>query len=69
MINIYDKGQPCLGLCRVKVPLPGAKGVAKDIPIGTIYGGVMPFVLATLVAAGIIFVVPSLATWLPGLLK
>jgi tripartite ATP-independent transporter DctM subunit len=45
------------------------KGVAKDIPIGTIYTGVLPFVLATVVAICIIFAVPSLATWLPGILK
>lgn len=44
------------------------KGVAKDIPIGTIYRGVFPFVLATLVVVGLILILPPLATWLPNLL-
>ena len=44
------------------------KGVAKDIPIGTIFRGVFPFVLATVVVAGLIFILPPLATWLPNLL-
>lgn len=45
------------------------RAMAKDVPISTIYSGVLPFVLATLVVIGIVFAVPSLATWLPGLLK
>ena len=45
------------------------KAVAKDIPIDTIYAGAMPFVLATVVVIAILFAVPSLVTWLPGILK
>ncbi|OGO21376.1 MAG: hypothetical protein A2144_03745 [Chloroflexi bacterium RBG_16_50_9] len=44
------------------------KGLAKDIPIGTIYRGVFPFVMGTVLVIGIIFAVPPIATWLPSLL-
>jgi tripartite ATP-independent transporter DctM subunit len=45
------------------------KGIAKDIPMGTIYRGALPFVLATLIAIALIFIAPPLATWLPAFLK
>ena len=45
------------------------KGMAPDIPIGTIYRGALPFVLAAIVAIAIVFLLPSLATWLPGIIK
>ena len=45
------------------------KGVSRDIPIGTIYRGVFPFVLATLAVIGLIFILPPLTTWLPNLLR
>ena len=45
------------------------KNIRKDIPIATIYKGTLPFVLATIAAIIIIFLVPSLATWLPNLIK
>lgn len=41
------------------------QGVAKDLPIGTIYRGVMPFVALQLFVVAIVWVFPSLATWLP----
>jgi tripartite ATP-independent transporter DctM subunit len=44
------------------------KGMAPEIPIGTIYRGAFPFVGAAVVAIAIVFLVPPLATWLPGLL-
>jgi tripartite ATP-independent transporter DctM subunit len=44
------------------------KGMAQDIPIGTIYRGAIPFIIAAVVVIAIVFVVPSLATWLPNLL-
>ena len=44
------------------------KGMAPDIPIGTIYRGAIPFIFAAVVAIAIVFIVPSLATWLPSLL-
>ena len=45
------------------------KGVAKDIPIGVMYKGILPFVAASLAVLTLIFFVPSLSTWLPNLLK
>jgi len=45
------------------------KGMAPDIPIGTIYKGALPFVLAAVVIIAFIFLIPPLATWLPGILK
>jgi len=45
------------------------KGVVKDIRVTTIYRGVMPFVVSSLVVAVIIFVFPSVATWLPYSMK
>jgi C4-dicarboxylate transporter DctM subunit len=45
------------------------KGIAKEIPIGTMYAGIMPFVLASMVCMIITFFVPILSTWLPNLMK
>jgi tripartite ATP-independent transporter DctM subunit len=45
------------------------KGITKDIPIGVMYSGIMPFVVAAIAAMVITFFVPSLSTWLPNLLK
>jgi tripartite ATP-independent transporter DctM subunit len=45
------------------------KNIRKEVPIASIYKGTLPFVLATIVAIAIIFLVPSLATWLPNLIK
>jgi tripartite ATP-independent transporter DctM subunit len=44
------------------------KGMAPDIPIGTIYRGALPFIVAAVLVIAIVFLVPILATWLPGLL-
>jgi tripartite ATP-independent transporter DctM subunit len=45
------------------------KGMAPDIPIGTIYRGAFPFVIAAAIVVVIVFLLPPLATWLPGILK
>ena len=44
------------------------KGIAKDVPIRTIYGGVGPFVLADLVRTALILIFPQIALFLPGLM-
>jgi tripartite ATP-independent transporter DctM subunit len=44
------------------------KAMAPDIPIGTIYRGAFPFIIATVVVIAIVFFYPPLATWLPGML-
>jgi tripartite ATP-independent transporter DctM subunit len=45
------------------------KGMNNDIPIGTIYKGSFPFVVGSLVGIIIIFLIPSLSTWLVVALK
>jgi len=41
------------------------KGVAKDIPIQTIYRGIIPFVVIQVVGLLIALLWPSLILWLP----
>ncbi len=43
-------------------------GVAKDIPLGTIYKGVMPFTLTIIVGIIILTAFPNIALLLPGLM-
>jgi tripartite ATP-independent transporter DctM subunit len=45
------------------------KNIRREVPIASIYKGTLPFVLATVAAVAIIFLVPSLTTWLPNLMK
>ena len=42
------------------------KGMAKDVPLITIYQGVLPFVGALAVLLAALILVPEIATWLPG---
>jgi C4-dicarboxylate transporter DctM subunit len=44
-------------------------GVAKDVPLGTIFKGIMPFWIAMMVAIAILIAFPQLALFLPNLLK
>jgi C4-dicarboxylate transporter, DctM subunit len=41
------------------------KGIAKDVPLETIFRGVMPFVVAQIALIAILVVVPQIALWLP----
>ncbi len=41
------------------------QGVTKDLPIGTIYRGVVPFIVLQLASALALWMFPALATWLP----
>jgi C4-dicarboxylate transporter DctM subunit len=43
------------------------KGIAKDVPLQTVFRGVMPYLYAMVVAAVILLIFPQLATWLPNL--
>lgn len=45
------------------------KGVAKDVPIGTIFRGILPFFVADLFHVALLVAVPQLSLFLPGLLK
>ena len=38
------------------------------IPMGVIYQGVYPFLISLIVGAILLFIFPSIATWLPGVL-
>jgi TRAP-type mannitol/chloroaromatic compound transport system permease large subunit len=41
------------------------QGVARSLPIGAIYRGIIPFVLLQLVSMVIVWTWPSIAIWLP----
>ena len=41
------------------------KGIAPDVPLGSIYRGVLPFVLAQIILIAIIVGFPQIALWLP----
>jgi tripartite ATP-independent transporter DctM subunit len=41
------------------------KGVARDIPLETIFRGVVPFIIASIVALVLIIIFPDIATFLP----
>ncbi|MBN2062926.1 MAG: TRAP transporter large permease subunit [Deltaproteobacteria bacterium] len=44
------------------------KGLRSEIPMASIYRGALPFVVATALFIIILFIFPSIITWLPGLL-
>jgi C4-dicarboxylate transporter, DctM subunit len=41
------------------------QGIARDIPLTTIYRGVAPFIAADLVRLAVLILFPPLALWLP----
>lgn len=41
------------------------KGMVPDVPLGAIYLGVLPFVLAQILLIALLIAVPALALWLP----
>ncbi len=44
------------------------KGVAKDLPIGTIYRGVLPFMCTNIALLAVFILFPKIITWLPNLM-
>ena len=44
-------------------------GVAKDVPMGTIFRGVMPFVLIMAVLIALLIAFPQIALFLPNLMS
>ncbi len=42
------------------------KGMAPEVPLGAIYVGVLPFVIAEILLIAILVALPDLALWLPG---
>ena len=46
----------------------GDHGMARDLPLTTIFRGVVPFLLADLARLVVLILFPSLSLWLPGVL-
>jgi TRAP-type C4-dicarboxylate transport system permease large subunit len=44
------------------------KGVAGDVPLGTIFKGIVPFLVAEMVLVLLLLLIPQMATFLPGLM-
>jgi len=44
-------------------------GVAKDVPLGTIFKGIVPFLISDIVRIVIIFLFPGFILWLPSLMS
>jgi len=45
------------------------KGVAKDVPLATIFKGVLPFILSIVVCLVLLTLFPEIALFLPNLMK
>jgi TRAP-type C4-dicarboxylate transport system permease large subunit len=45
------------------------KGIAEGVSLGTIFKGIVPFLIALLIAVAILIAFPDIATFLPGTLK
>ena len=45
------------------------KGIARDVPLETIFKGTLPFLGALIVTVGILIARPEIALFLPGLVK
>ena len=45
------------------------QGIAKDVPMYTIFRGIVPFFIADLIEVVLLCLVPSIATFLPDLMK
>ncbi len=45
------------------------KGIAKDVPLEVVFKGIVPFLVALIVGAGIIIAYPAIATWLPNMIR
>ena len=44
------------------------QGIAKDIPLGTVYKGAMPFVVTIIIGIVLIYLFPEIVMFLPNLL-
>lgn len=42
------------------------QGIAKDIPLGTIFRGIVPFLIADFIHLGLLIAFPAISLWLPG---
>jgi len=53
----------------VAINVYGIAGVAKDVPMGTIFRGILPFFLILVLTLAIITALPQIATFLPSMMK
>ena len=44
------------------------KGIAGDVPLETVFKGIVPFLLALIVGTAVMIAFPPLVTWLPDLM-
>jgi tripartite ATP-independent transporter DctM subunit len=44
-------------------------GIARDVPLQTVFKGSLPFLLALVISAAILVAFPAISLWLPGLVK
>ncbi len=45
------------------------KGIARDVPMYTIFRGILPFLLATMILLILLFVFPQIALFLPSTMR
>ena len=45
------------------------KGVARDVPLGTIFRGIVPFLMADVISVGLLISVPQIILWLPSIIS
>jgi TRAP-type C4-dicarboxylate transport system permease large subunit len=45
------------------------RGVARDVPLQTIFRGIMPFIIADVCHVALLMFIPQLSLFLPGLMK
>ena len=55
---------PPVGICVYTI-----KGIAQDIPLSTIFRGVVPFIIAIFICLVVLMVFPQIATFLPDLIS
>ena len=55
---------PPVGVCAYVV-----SGIERDVPLGTIFRGSLPFLLTLVVAAGLLVAFPDIVLWLPRLVR
>jgi len=45
------------------------KGVATDVPLSTIFRGILPFLAADVVSVGLLLFIPQIALFLPSIIR
>ncbi len=66
MVMIMQLGliTPPVGMCCYVMA-----GVAKDVPLGTIFKGTAPFIIGLIVAVLVVIMIPELALYLPTMMQ